>query len=882
MPPFPRFFCTALCLALALAGTLPGIAQQSATPSSAAQPVADSIPAAREKLRTAEAAHPGKTPEVADAIHALLSLIIDSGTVDKGTLDLILREVDLRASLTGTRSAEYLAALDFQIDILLALNRAADARAIAEQALDIAQSALPGTDQTSVAAGTLAQVCSSLGDTTCAIRAQQASVDNARKLSAGKDSPQLAASLANLGTLKGRAGDVQGAILAHEEALAISYRLDPTDNHTGVIENNLGSNYLKIPDFQKAELHLRRAVDMLGKLYGADSPRLMQISKNLAALYTRTGNFPLAWKTYEFSLRNTFEQLDAQATNHFMFSQSLAQGGDSQRAIAEGLTSARMSREIFVLQARTLPERQALAYDAIRARGLDTSLSVLLRHRDLPASDIYQEAIRSRALVTEEMARRQKNLNADNNSEVAELLASLDNQRSALLALEQSPKADKSKAVEAATAQMEKTERALAELSIPLRDDSRTAAVSLQDIRHNLPPHSALVSYLSYRRITVEKVDPNHTLTPAYMAFVLSADSDAIHIYDLGDAKPIEDLVASLRATADTEAHSAGMGAVRNERAYRMAGESLRKLIWDPLAQQLTASQLALVVPDGVLNLIPFSGLPDVPGYLVEHGPVIHMLTSERDLVPTAPAPKKTGLLAVGSPSFQLAANQLPPAPLRDATSSCEQFSSFAFQPLPGTAEEVRNVASSWQRWNASEPTQLLTGDNATLAGFLLNAPHSRVLHVATHAFLLNKDCGGPNPLLHSGLVFAGGRDGGAQSILTAQQIASIDLSGVEWAVLSACNTGNGVLHDGEGVLGLERAFRLAGARTVIVTLWPVDDNLTQRFMRLLYTQRLSRHATTADALWSAERVLLHQRRAAGLSTHPWYWAGFVGAGSWQ
>jgi CHAT domain-containing protein len=159
---------------------------------------------------------------------------------------------------------------------------------------------------------------------------------------------------------------------------------------------------------------------------------------------------------------------------------------------------------------------------------------------------------------------------------------------------------------------------------------------------------------------------------------------------------------------------------------------------------------------------------------------------------------------------------------------------------------------------------------------------HSRVLHIATHAFLLDKSCDDDNPLLHSGLVFAGGSHGGAQSTVTAEQIASLDLSGVDWAVLSACNTGNGELRNGEGVLGLQRAFRVAGAHSVVMTLWPVDDNVTRQFMHDLYAERLGRHATTAEAVWNSSRKVLLDRRAAGKSTHPWYWAGFVGSGGWE
>jgi CHAT domain-containing protein len=153
---------------------------------------------------------------------------------------------------------------------------------------------------------------------------------------------------------------------------------------------------------------------------------------------------------------------------------------------------------------------------------------------------------------------------------------------------------------------------------------------------------------------------------------------------------------------------------------------------------------------------------------------------------------------------------------------------------------------------------------------------------VATHAFVLDKSCGNGNPLLHSGLVFAGANRDRDASILTAQQIASLDLIGVDWAVLSACNTGNGELKDGEGVLGLERSFRVAGARSVVMTLWPVDDETTREFMRQLYAERFARRATTAQAAWWSARALLDQRRAAGKSTHPWYWAGFVSAGEWE
>jgi CHAT domain-containing protein len=118
--------------------------------------------------------------------------------------------------------------------------------------------------------------------------------------------------------------------------------------------------------------------------------------------------------------------------------------------------------------------------------------------------------------------------------------------------------------------------------------------------------------------------------------------------------------------------------------------------------------------------------------------------------------------------------------------------------------------------------------------------------------------------------------------ILTAEEVASLNLQGTEWAVLSACGTGLGQIKAGEGVLGLRRAFQIAGARTVIMSLWSVDDQATRAWMRGLYDGRLNKHLNTADAVREASLSVLRTRRARGQSTHPFYWAAFVAAGDWR
>ena len=332
--------------------------------------------------------------------------------------------------------------------------------------------------------------------------------------------------------------------------------------------------------------------------------------------------------------------------------------------------------------------------------------------------------------------------------------------------------------------------------------------------------------------------------------------------------------------------------------------------------------------------------------YLLEDGPVVHYLSAERDLPAAnqSPAqPGRGGLLAVGGPSFAdgslFAALSRPPAPgrtdtrdkipalvnptssTRSGATNCIGYSSLQFSALPGSRREVQEVAALWRDAGSQEPaSQVLLGRDASEGAMKRLAPGQTILHLATHGFFLGGECGPANdktrsvgglvtsgkpkavfastnarrkelpenPLLLSGLAFAGANRRAAaghdedDGILTAEEVASLNLQGTEWAVLSACGTGLGEIKAGEGVVGLRRAFQIAGARTVIMSLWSVDDQATRLWMRALYDGRLNKNLNTADAVREASLTVLRARRARGQSTHPFYWAAFVAAGDWR
>lgn len=200
------------------------------------------------------------------------------------------------------------------------------------------------------------------------------------------------------------------------------------------------------------------------------------------------------------------------------------------------------------------------------------------------------------------------------------------------------------------------------------------------------------------------------------------------------------------------------------------------------------------------------------------------------------------------------------------------------FVPLPGTGVEIRKIdsllhQSKLYKWQITS----FTGDKA-LEENIKSVTNPGILHLASHGFFISPSDGQipTNPMFRSGIVMAGvntpkeaGRDDG---ILTAYEASHLYLDETDLVVLSACESGLGDLKSGEGVYGLQRAFRLAGARTIMMSLWSVDDKATQELMTYFYTELL----TTSDMRLAFQHA---QQKMKTKYSEPYYWGAFIMVG---
>ncbi|MEQ1832425.1 MAG: CHAT domain-containing tetratricopeptide repeat protein [Candidatus Eisenbacteria bacterium] len=591
--------------------------------------------------------------------------------------------------------------------------------------------------------------------------------------------------------------------------------------------------------------------------------------------------------------------------------------GQLDSVAAPGLRSAVALTRHVRREFSTMSEQEALESRTRGARPvLQVLLSLLCTPQGAPAvRDVWDAYVNDRGIVLAELSARRDLLHAAEGRGVDTLARELTSVRARLGSVELRPHSAEDLAP-LRTRALE-LEQKLAAGNSRLAADFARQRATVSAVAAALPSHTTLVHYVRFMRSGLPASKPGSVasdwdteflllgrVVPWYAAFVLRSGETVPRFVSLGPAHAIEPELQTWQRMLARGARASG--------AEREAGKRLREQIWDPLDRWIAASELVLIVPDGPLAVLPFATLPRADGApLLERGPTLHMLEEAQTIVPgVAVAPTGRALLVGGVDHGEPLAAGSPAAPgaarVRGWSARCESVGLPAFGSLPGSVDEMRHVAASWRAAHAREPEQL-TGRAASEAALRASAPGSELLHLATHGFFLPDSCrlrgvdpqpmfadlrssplppGPGEALLRTGVVLAGANAPGADAtndgILTAADIAMLDLSSERLVVLSACETGLGALSDAEGVLGLRSALRQAGARASITSLHRISDEATARWMALFYDGWLGRQRTLPDAARDAARALRRELLARGEGDRPGVWGAFIASGEWR
>lgn len=293
------------------------------------------------------------------------------------------------------------------------------------------------------------------------------------------------------------------------------------------------------------------------------------------------------------------------------------------------------------------------------------------------------------------------------------------------------------------------------------------------------------------------------------------------------------------------------------------------KIIWpDELVKYFPKTDTGTVYfsAEGEMLVVPIENVP-FPGsekYTMSDVYHMHRVSSTRELALSKPSPAHKSAILYGGINYveQDAQTRIPITP-----------------PLPNTKIEVAAISPILQ--SEQIEVTIYTGDTANEESVkALSGKEQNILHFATHGFFAKDKTYSDDPLNRSGLVFAGVdkvkragikeiQDGLNEGILTSKEISYLDFQSADIVVMSACETGLGEITK-DGVFGLQRAFKMAGAQTIVMALWKVNDSATRELMTAFYRNYYEKHQSKWEAFQNAQQELKARYQI------PHFWAGFI------
>ncbi|MEZ4927807.1 MAG: CHAT domain-containing tetratricopeptide repeat protein [Saprospiraceae bacterium] len=725
----------------------------------------------------------------------------------------------------------------------------------------------------------------------------------------GKEHPYYASTLTNLASMYDNSGQYEKAEPLYLEAKDINEKtLGKEHPNYAISLNNLASLYYHTRQYDKAEPLFLEAIDITGKNLGHEHPFYSGTLNSLASLYHDMGQFDKSERLFLEAKDINEKTLGKGHPDYANSLNNLAvlyrNTGQYDKAASLFLELSTANKHLIERAIHHLSELELSNYLKSFSNHQDQILTLTKasNSKKLIAS-CYDNSLFYKGFLLQAANRMKQLVMIDEGS--IQKYNQLKGYQQRLARLYTQPIAGFDSAlITELENKSNKIEKDLARTVSGWAEANRQ--VQWQEVQASLQAEEAAVEFVHFRNY-----DKSKTLSIMYAALVLRPDMEQPHFIPLFEERQLDNLLQSQGSIKADNVNAIYSVAARGIKPVGEPVKSIFEPIWQPLIQELGNVKKVYFSSSGLLHRLNLGAIPISNDETLGDRYQLKCLSSTRQLVvPTKVETVAQNAILFGGINYEMDKTAIAIANKNydsDATATREYLSfSYAKSTTRGetwgylkwTDKEVDNVETTLQK--AGFQTDTRKGYSATEESFKAighNGKSPRILHLATHGFFFpdpvqksreqfamsNDDPVfkiSEHPMIRSGLILAGGnyawktgkpvQPGMEDGILTAYEISQVNLSNTELVVLSACETGLGDIHGNEGVYGLQRAFKIAGVKYLIMSLWQIPDFQTQELMTTFYSKWLENKMTIPDAFNSAQQEMRDKYQ------NPFFWAGFV------
>ena len=689
----------------------------------------------------------------------------------------------------------------------------------------------------------------------------QSVIEKQKKIS-GEDHPDYAISLSSLATLYGNMGNISKAEQYQLQSLNITRKVMGNDHpDVAITLTSLGVMYHNTGRYKKAESFYLEALDLKKMVMGENHPSYANTLTNLAYLYFDKKDFEKAQQYFE----------------------------KAQQIRQENL--------IKTFSVLSESEKMILGEENIAAADFANSLIYINKQQaDKFNKIVFDQSLLNKALILSDTKNLLERLRLSKDSSVIRLFDNWVSLKNILAKQYSLPTGYRRIDLKLVEEQTENLEKDLNRRSAGFSNQQASLKIKTENVQQKIGEDEAIIEFVKFDLYRGQWTD-----SVMYGAYILKKNDTRPVFVPLCEEKKLHQLFDSAGSTATSMVSNFYRGLeVKNKNAGTL-GKELYKLIWQPLEPFIKGIKRINYSPAGKLYSIAFHALSVDSTTVLMDKYQLQQYTSIRQVAlrDTEVASKPKSIVLFGNASFTMDSLQLgmkknnQAENIRSSVYLPQKRSSEnnTWQNLPGTAAEVNKIQQLFYQNKIT--VQSFTQGNASeeqLKSLTSSSP--QILHISTHGFFLpqpikektkkisqqdNAYSLADDPLLRSGLILAGGNyawsgktpiEGVEDGIATAYEISQLNLSNTELVVLSACETALGDVKGSEGVFGLQRAFKIAGVKKMIVSLWQGPDKETAELMTSFYGYWMK--GKTINAAFTQAQADMRKKYS------PFYWAAFV------